>query len=356
MSQNQWIQWLQRNGSHPYRLGSKAGWFAYVDAQKRDSLDRLDMPALKALDGEALEDYNECRMVWNSNIPTVRTQQLEHAFSLMDQVMASNRRDGDRLKGGVAIDSPPGLGKTTIAASYGKTFHRSQIRRYGAKTTNGSQRIPVAYVSLTANTTLKALNSRIVEFYGHPALNKVTAAKLTSLAVDMVVGCETQVIIVDDLHFVDFNHRTGTEISNHLKWLANELPVTFIYTGVGLAEKSFFSEGFYGESAALAQTARRTTVCPIQPFNLTTDAGAQAWTALLHLLERSLNLASIRDGMLVDHASLIYERTQGHIASLASLIERCAHLAIATGEETISEKILSMAVTDSAASNAYALR
>ncbi len=356
MSQNQWIQWLQRNGSHPYRLGSKAGWFAYVNAQKRDPLDRLDVPALRALDGEALEDYNECRMVWNSNIPTVRTQQLEHAFSLMDQVMASNRRDGDRLKGGVAIDSPPGLGKTTIAASYGKTFHRAQIRRYGPKTTNGSQRIPVAYVSLTANTTLKALNSRIVEFYGHPALNRVTAAKLTSLAVDMVVGCETQVIIVDDLHFVDFNHRTGTEISNHLKWLANELPVTFIYTGVGLAEKSFFSEGLYGESAALAQTARRTTVCPIQPFNLTTDAGAQAWTALLHLLEGSLNLASIRDGMLVDHASLIYERTQGHIASLASLVERCAHLAIATGEETISEKILSMAVTDSAASNAYALR
>ena len=355
MSQNQWIQWLQRNGTHPYRLGSKSGWFAYVQAPKRDLLDRLDLPALRALDGEALEDYNECRMVWNSNIPTVRTQQLEHAFSLMDQVMASNRRDGDRLKGGVAIDSPPGLGKTTIAASYGKTFHRAQIRRFGPKTANGGQRIPVAYVSLTANTTLKALNSRIVEFYGHPALNRVTAAKLTSLAVDMVVGCETQVIIVDDLHFVDFNHRTGTEISNHLKWLANELPVTFIYTGVGLAEKSFFSEGLYGESAALAQTARRTTVCPIQPFNLTTNSGTQAWTALLQLLEGSLNLALPREGMLVDHASMIYERTQGHIASLASLVERCAHLAIATGEETISEKILSMAVTDSAASNAYAI-
>ena len=355
MSQNQWIQWLQRNGSHPYRLGSKAGWFAFVEAQKRDPLDRLDVPALRALEAEALEDYNECRMVWNSNIPTVRTQQLEHAFSLIDQVMASNRRDGDRLKGGVAIDSPPGLGKTTIAASYGKSFHRAQIRRHGSRTTGGNQRIPVVFVSLTANTTLKALNSRIVEFYGHPALERMTAAKLASLAVEIVVSCETAVIIVDDLHFVDFNHRSGTEVSNHLKWLANELPVTFIYTGVGLAEKSFFSEGLYGESAALAQTARRTTVCPIQPFTLTTDAGAQAWTALLQLLEGSLILASPREGMLVDHARLIFERTQGHIASLASLVERCAHLAIATGEETISEKILSMAVTDSAASNAYAL-
>ncbi|MHA7177851.1 TniB family NTP-binding protein [Arthrobacter sp. Sr24] len=354
MSQNPWIAWLQRNGPHPYRLGSKAGWFAYVDAVKRDPLDRLDLPALRALDEEALEDYNECRMVWNSNIPTVRTQQLEHAFTLIDQVMASNRRDGDRLKGAVAIDSPPGLGKTTIAASYGKSFHRAQIRRYGPRTTEGNQRIPVVFVSLTANSTLKALNSRIVEFYGHPALNKVTATKLTSLAVEMVVRCETAVIIVDDLHFVDFNHRSGAEISNHLKWLANELPVTFIYTGVGLAEKSFFSEGLYGESAALAQTARRTTVCPIQPFSLTTDTGSQAWTAMLKLLEGSLNLGAPRAGMLVDQAVLIFERTQGHIASLASLVERCAQLAIATGEESISEKILAMAVTDSAASNAYA--
>lgn len=76
MSQNQWIRWLRRNGPHPYRLGSKSGWFAFVDAVKRDPLDRLDLPALRAMDEEALEDYNECRMVWNSNIPTVRTQQL----------------------------------------------------------------------------------------------------------------------------------------------------------------------------------------------------------------------------------------------------------------------------------------
>ena len=29
--------------------------------------------------------------------------------------------------------------------------------------------------------------------------------------------------------------KTAWTCSNHLKWLANELPVTFLYAGVGLA-------------------------------------------------------------------------------------------------------------------------
>ena len=107
------------------------------------------------------------------------------------------------------------------------------------------------------------------------------------------------------------------------------------------------------DKPALAQTARRTTLCPIQAFNTKTPAGTQAWCSMLRFLESHLNLADPREGMLVDHAELIFERTQGHIASLATLIDGCAHLAITGGDESISEKILTAAVTDNAASNAY---
>lgn len=61
-------------------------------------------------------------------------------------------------------------------------------------------------------------------------------------------------------------------VSNHLKWLANELPVTFIYTGVGLAERRFFAEGLTGENAALTQTARRWTRLDPPPFEITSPA------------------------------------------------------------------------------------
>jgi hypothetical protein len=41
--------------------------------------------------------------------------------------------------------------------------------------------------------------------------------------------------------------------------------VTFIYADVGLAERRFFAEGLPGESAVLAQTARRWTRLRTRP-------------------------------------------------------------------------------------------
>ena len=67
-------------------------------------------------------------MVWNANLPTVKTHQLTSAFAVIDQVMASNRRDADRLRGSVVIDAAPGLGKTTIATRYARDFHRRHQR------------------------------------------------------------------------------------------------------------------------------------------------------------------------------------------------------------------------------------
>lgn len=76
--------------------------------------------------------------------------------------------------------------------------------------------------------TLKGLNQKILAFYGHPAANRASSARLGALAVDCVTACETQLVVIDDLHFVDFRHRNGQEVSNHLKGLVNEMPVTFI--------------------------------------------------------------------------------------------------------------------------------
>ena len=50
---------------------------------------------------------------------------------------------------------------------------------------------------------------------------------------DCVSLCKTQLVVIDDLHFIDFRHRHGMEVSNHIKGLANEIPVTFIYVGCG---------------------------------------------------------------------------------------------------------------------------
>ncbi|WP_238390569.1 MULTISPECIES: AAA family ATPase [unclassified Mycolicibacterium] len=340
---------MASNDSARYQLSRKQGWNAFVSSGPRDDFEVLTRQQMGALPADHLEDYNEARMVWNANLPTVKTAQLAAAYGVIDQVMASGRRDGDRLRGSVVIDAEPGLGKTTIATRYARDFHRTVYRRDGPKTPDGHQRLPVAIVPLSAGITLKGLNQQILRFYGHPAVDRASTSKLGALAVDCVTSCQTRLIIIDDLHFIDFRHRHGTEVSNHLKGLANEMAVTFIYVGVKLQEKRFFDEGLIGEQAVYAQTSRRTTRCEVAPFAIKSEAGFRGWVGLLRALESHIKLVDAHPGMLVDHAQELHRRTQGRIASLTNLIDRVCYLAIASGTETINSELIAATTIDNAA-------
>ncbi|SFK12509.1 TniB family NTP-binding protein [Cellulomonas sp. KH9] len=353
---NRWALWLERNDTQDFALGRKSGWNAFVNAAPREQLERLDRTELERLGDEERALYDECRMVWNANLPTINTFQVLDAYDVLDQVMASSRRDGDRLRGTAVVDAPAGNGKTTIAAQFGRDFHRRVYARHGPLTEEGHQRLPVAFVPLAAGMTLKGLNMKILEFYGHPGARKASTSTLGALAVDCVLSCQTKLIIIDDLHFIDFKHRNGMDVSNHLKWLVNEMPATFVYTGVNLTEKRFFDEGLMGEQAAYAQTSRRATRCAVEAFRIDNEAGYRAWMALLRALEKHIVLADAREGMLTDNAREIFRRTQGNIASLTNLLDRACLRATRSGSETIDRDVIDRVKIDNAAEAGAARR
>lgn len=53
--------------------------------------------------------------------------------------------------------------------------------------------------------------------------------------------------------------------------------------------------------------------------------------------------------MLTGQARQLHRRTQGHIGSLTTLLERACYLAITTGVEAITRDILAQVVLDNAA-------
>lgn len=347
---NPWAAWLRTNDRQSYVLADKVGWDAFVNSAPREPLSALTRDEMGDLSEDALEDYNAARAVWHANPAAVRTTQVAAAYSVIDQVMAGNHRDGDRLRGAVVIDSESSLGKTTIATRYGRDFHRRIYRRYGPTTSNGSQRLPVAYVPLLGETTLKGLNKQILKFYRHVAAVRDTKVDLVALVVDCVCSSETRLIIIDDLHFVDYSHRDGKAVANHLKGLANALPVTFMYTGVGLLERRFFTEGADRQptSAEMAQMARRTTRCPVAPFTVSTDAGFRAWVDLLSALQSQLLLADAPQDVLTRRARELFRRTQGRIGSLTGLVEHACQVAVATGIEDLNDEVLALTIADNA--------
>ena len=84
---NPWACWLQHNGPGRFQLASKTGWDAFVNAAPRSDLEVLTRAEMARLDQDSLEDYNEARMVWNANLPTVKTHQLAAAFAILLSVV-----------------------------------------------------------------------------------------------------------------------------------------------------------------------------------------------------------------------------------------------------------------------------
>jgi hypothetical protein len=331
-----------------YSLSRKEGWRRWVDTPPRQRPEPLTPRQLSKLAGDARADYDDARHDWHANFGILKTPQLAAIHDELDQIVATNRQDPDRVRGAAVLDALPGLGKTTIANTFARDYDRAQRRRFGEVTDDGNERLPVFRVGLTSRTTLRTLNRMICEFYGHPGTDRANAAQLASFAVDCVLSCHTRIGIIDDLHFIDINRRDGVEVSNHLKWLSNELPVTFIYAGVGLAERRLFAEGLHGNQIVLAQIARRWTRLELPPLMVTTDTGRRQWTSLLKATERQLVLADAHPGMLADLADYLFARTTGHIGSFITLITRGCYKAIRSGTEQITTELLDTVRIDEA--------
>jgi hypothetical protein len=336
-----------------YTLSRRAGWFVRVDSPPRVAPVRYARAELDALDGVERRSYDEQRAVWHANLGPILTPQMQSLFSELDEIVGSNRQDGDRVRGAAVLSALPGLGKTTAAVCYGVRYHREQIDLYGERTPEGHDRVPVAYLALTSSTTMRSLNSGLCRFFDHPGWAKGNASLLADRATDCVLSCQTRLIIIDDVHFLDMNRRDGREVANHFKWLQTQFPVTFLFVGVAILERQMLTERLGSADAAMAQTARRWTTLSVTPFEIASDDGRRTWRRLLLAIERDLVLADAREGMLADRlGDYLYARSTGHFASLMTLISRGCWRAIHTGAEQLTVELLDQIRNDEAAERA----
>ena len=333
-----------------YTLSRKEGWFQRAEAPARTTPEAFTREQLDALGSIERRRYDDARAVWHANLGPIVTPQMQAVFDELEEIVESNRQDGDRVRSSAVLSAYPGLGKSTVAISCGVRYHRDQIDLHGSSTAAGHDRIPVAYLGLTSSTTMRSLNSALCRFFDHPGWQRGNANQLADRATDCVLSCGTRLIIIDDVHFLDMNRRDGREVVNHFKWLAGQFPVTFLFVGVGVLERQMATEGLCPTDAALAQTARRWTTLSLDPFEISTDAGRHTWRRLLLAIERDLVLTDAHRGMLADElADYLYARSTGHFASLMTLIARGCRRAIKTNTERLTSELLDGVRNDAAA-------
>jgi hypothetical protein len=324
-----------------YCLTTKEAWIDRVQLPERVKPPQLTSGERSSLKSFEQRRYDAARKVHHANLGPFSTPQMQKITSELDEIVDANRQDGDKLKSSAVIDALPGVGKTTLVTRFATTFHRQEIELHGERTSKGHERIPVAYISLTANTTMRTLNSMLCTFYGHPGAQSGNAQILADRATSCVRECETRVIVIDDVHFLDMNRRSDREVANHFKWLATQFPVTFIFVGVGLEQRQLLSEGLTLSDVGLSQTARRWTRLEMNPFELKTNEGRRTWRGLLLGIEKDLCLANAWEGMLAnDLSDYLFARSTGYFVSLMSLISRGSLRAIRTGEEKLTKELL----------------
>ena len=333
-------------------LSRKEGWHERVYAPPRAKPDELTLKQIRRLSTTAADAYNVSRSQWHANI-RLKTPQLEALHEDLWDILNSNLHDGDKAKGAVAIDGYPGLGKTEAVLAFAAEYHRREIQRHGAVTRASDERWPVCRIGMRGNTSMKDFNHALCDFFAHPGRFHGSANQLLDRARDLLLSCEVRLLIIDDLHFLHWQHNGGIEISNHFKFIANEFPVTLLSIGVGLGERGVLLEGTTCEDTVLAQTTRRTTMLEMRPFDNDDERGCREWRRLMTALEQRIVLSEKYPGMLTDELSdYLFKRSTGHIGSLMTLIERGCQRAIRSGTEALTQPLLDTIKIDSAAEQA----
>ncbi|MEZ0108766.1 hypothetical protein ABH920_002767 [Catenulispora sp. EB89] len=331
-------------------IARKEGWKALVEAPPKVQPEQLSRSELAGLAPEAKAIRDRDLRFWHANLGPIKTPQLEELHHEMADIFESeDPKAGDLVKGAMAVEGFPGLGKTTAVLAFAKEMHRRTIAEEGTLTEEGHERWPVARVGLTGNTGMKDFNKALLDFYGHPGTNGTTS-EMGKRALDCVLMCDTRLLIIDDLHFLQWRKTGGMEVSNHFKYIANEFPIVLLFIGVGLRARGLFSEGESEADTVIAQTGRRSTPLVLKPFTIADEAGRRAWRNMLLALEQRLVLVDKHPGMLADDLSdYLFARSTGHIGSLMTLINRGCQRALRTGLERLDADLLDKVKIDAAA-------
>lgn len=335
-------------------LSRYEGWRSFAEAPTATPPPQLSCKQLNALSADARENYNDQRRTFHASF-LVKTPQVSKVHAHLWDLLDANMQGTDRVKGAAVVDAPPALGKSTTVNAFGREFHQQQIRKHGQYLDDGQiLHIPVCRVGFAGNMTTRGLNEMILGFYAHPAAGTTRGGhlrnrNLAAAAADCVQRHGTRLLIVDDVHFLKMHTNDGIQVANELKWLANEYPATFLFTGVDLRNTGLLAEGFHGRRTAMAQTARRWTLLTMEPFSTADQAAERTWQALLATVEKKLVLTDASEGMLQELADYLLERSTGMIGSLFELVTRGCARAIRTGRERITRELLDEIRIDEAA-------
>lgn len=303
-------------------MNTREGWSAFVneDVDQPPPISKAELeiltPGDRAMNREARKRY----MVRGPVIHTAQFAAIE--TEIRRRLMLNQYKSHGKL--GVIISGEPNIGKTTTITHIARRFERRR-RAIGHV---GSNAIPVIYVSVPPSCTPKLMLGEFAHFLGLPDRPRYNTGELMNTVASVIAACNTELIVVDEIHNLNQKYRQMAEASDTLKQLSEKCPGTFVYAGVNV-EASGLLDGTRGR-----QISSRFQIMHLQSFGRK-GTSKKGWESLLAAIEGSLGLLEQPAHAIHRHERELHDATGGVIGDLTSMLHMLAIDAIDSGTERL---------------------
>lgn len=188
----------------------------------------------------------------------------------------------------------------------------------------------MVYVTAPPKGSPRKLAMEFARFLGLPPISaRANATDIADAVCQILIDSRCDIVLIDELHNINMATTAGEDHSDHMKYLTEHLPATFIYAGIDVERANVFT-GIRGR-----QLAGRCSLVNTGPF-----PHHDEWRQLVAGMEATLRLHRHEPGSLVEQAKYLHQRTQGMIGSLSRLIRQSAIRAILTETEAINRPLM----------------
>ncbi|MFS0755129.1 TniB family NTP-binding protein [Noviherbaspirillum sp. 1P10PC] len=323
------------------------GWRTFVEATPPVRPLMPSLAVFHAMTKKEKGKFATDRKRYHGKFGPIETPALSRIHEEALRLAALNYVSAPGARPGIVLDGEGTLGKSTISVELGKKYEKSLrkklMRPIDAKL--GSDFIPVVYVTLPGELTIRAFNRLIAQFLGIPGAANGDVEWLNERIIKTADECGVSLVIIDDIHFLKMKNRSAESVNNHFKYLASSISATFIYAGIHVEDTGLFSESSSKDREKFSQTRHRFKKYTISPF----QKGSEDFLNLLLAFEKNLLLLLQPEKSILTLADYIHDRTDGYIGAISNLMREGANSAIQAGDERLSEKVLNRIRLDHAA-------
>lgn len=317
--------------------------FAREALQRPTLPQRLTRAEYDALTPRRRAAYDTTRRQWHAVFDYVEFRRDERRLQALRALVEDNRYATPPLRG-LWIDGSSTTGKTSMVRHIAHEIFRARTQD-GAVTVaaSGSELIPVAWIDVAPFATFRSLTSDILRYYNGepsgPRRSSDSAASMALAAADCVVATGTELVVFDDVHHLANRDAQRDSLGDFLKYLASQVPATFVMIGTGVKSSGILTEG-RSPYAEKPPTMRRGARMVLRPYPYTTDEDKQAWRSVCESFEKRIVLLRPSFGCLTDNAEEIWRWTDGHIGALHYLASASAAFAMNSNDELLTRDVL----------------